>query len=235
LAGKRFGKTCSPADEILTHILLPSPPQQSQATFIKESRVCMDLAICSLTCLVVLVDDTCQYAWPLDNATYGPKISAGKDYYLRVLDITNPDTAYSSDDFISNKQFKIAGRIVLDALPTHPVLSEEIFFIDDDVTISWTRDGDATATYFDNFIVEYSTSNTFAAGVNEIGTYTFTQAQCDGDVSCQITWTLDDSDIISPNKDYYLRVRDPDDTDTADDSVDFGNPQFEIAGFWSCQ
>ena len=56
------GQTCSPANEILSHILLPAPPQQAQAIFIKESRVCMDLAICSLSCLLDLADDTCQQA-----------------------------------------------------------------------------------------------------------------------------------------------------------------------------
>ncbi len=86
-------------------------------------------------------------------------------------------------------------------------------------------------TVFDNFAVQYSTDSSFATGINTVGTYTFNQAACDLDSSCSISWTPGAADPIVPNKDYYLRVLDPDDTDTPSSSAGFGaNQKFELAG-----
>ena len=46
------GQTCSSSDEILTHVLLPSPSKTARAVFFKKGRVRMDLAIASITALI---------------------------------------------------------------------------------------------------------------------------------------------------------------------------------------
>ncbi|HUU01802.1 MAG TPA: xanthine dehydrogenase family protein subunit M [Myxococcota bacterium] len=51
------GQTCSPPDEILTHVLLPKAPSGALGIYLKKGRVCMDLAIVSLAVLLVADGD----------------------------------------------------------------------------------------------------------------------------------------------------------------------------------
>lgn len=182
-------------------------------------------------------DTSCAFDWSstFTAANFSNKISATEAYYLRVMDPTNTDTKV-----ISSNAFKIAGRIALNALPNGTTSGDLIYFINEPVTLTWTRDGNQTLTNFDNFKVQYSTSSTFAANVRDIDVagdtvFDFTEALCDADNACQITWTPNETldannDVVVPNKDYYLRVLDADDPDTASTSVGFANPQFELAG-----
>lgn len=54
------GETCLARDEILTDILLEPPSQNAKATFLKKSRVEMDLAIASVAVLLEMEGERCH-------------------------------------------------------------------------------------------------------------------------------------------------------------------------------
>jgi CO/xanthine dehydrogenase FAD-binding subunit len=56
------GQTCAPPEEILVGIQLPEPVPGAKAFFFKKGRVRMDLALASLSALLVLDGQTCKTA-----------------------------------------------------------------------------------------------------------------------------------------------------------------------------
>lgn len=56
------GESCLASDEILTDILLNSPPQNAKAAFLKKGRVKMDLAIASVAVLLEMEGEICRKA-----------------------------------------------------------------------------------------------------------------------------------------------------------------------------
>ncbi len=169
-------------------------------------------------------DTACTYSWTPDAATYSSFISSTADYFFRVVETHNDDTAAPAQH-----QFELRGDIILDALP-----GNQIYKIGAGPTFTWTKKGNSQTPNFDYFTVQMSTGLSFPADstTTTLGTVLMSTA-CPTNDSCSYSWNLSSSysNKISLNKTYYLRVLDTNNDDTAASSGSFSsNKQFKIIG-----